>query len=332
MLNQDLIAGGALAIFGVVLIFTFVFGLGFVLAWRAAFFFKWTPITRVIGRAAPYLYGAEAGRLLRFSTEVDALREEGKIEDAAALATQWVQDEEITIESRNAAIDILISAGAYQTALRAERRESYRTGAEDECGLALIQINLAEADYNLGRWDEAKARVDPIERSCSAYPITWAGLLVQRAWIAAHQGRAAEALALCDAVKPQWFPRDFRAEYHFARAAALLASGALDEADAAVAQGAHAAKRISSARNALFLRGQVAAARGDWASAESHCRSAAEHRHRGQGGAGLLLWARALRELGRDDEAKDALRLVLERDPESESAATAAALPNDSNR
>jgi len=59
---------------------------------------------------------------------------------------------------------------------------------------------------------------------------------------------------------------------------------------------------------------------------ESLCRSAAEHRFRGQGGAGLLLWARALRTLGRNDEADQALRLVLERDPESESVVTAAAL------
>lgn len=324
------VVGGALVLFGLVLGVAVLLSVGFLLAWKLAFVFGWSRMARAVGRAAPYIYGSQTGGAVRFNSEVSALREEGRIADAAALATKWVQDENVSITSRNVAIDILISAGAYQTALRAERKESDSTGAADVQGLALIQINLAEADYNLGRWDAAKARLDHVERECSAYPITWAGLLLQRAWIAAHQGRAAEALALCDSVQPRWFPRDFRSEYYFTRAAALLAAGALDDADAAVMEGARAARRISSKRNALFLHARVAAAREDWARVESLCRSAAEHRFRGQGGGGLLLWARALRETGRNEEAEQALRLVLERDPESESAATAATLLNES--
>ena len=44
-------------------------------------------------------------------------------------------------------------------------------------GLCLIQINLAEAEYNLGQ-------------------------LQQRAWIAAHEGNAEQALQLTSATKP----------------------------------------------------------------------------------------------------------------------------------
>src|SRR5258708_17035757 len=82
--------------------------------------------------------------------------------------------------------------------------------------------------------------------------------------------------------------------------------------------------RRSINRNPLFLRGCFAAARGDWVSAERLCREAANHAFRGQGGTGLLLWAHALKQLGRPAEADEALRLVSQRDPESD-AATAAA-------
>jgi tetratricopeptide (TPR) repeat protein len=304
--------------------------LGLVVAWSVAFTRGWWRTVRALGRPAPYIIGPKLGGTLRFDGDVFALREAGRIEDAAALATGWIQDENVPMESRNTAIDILISAGAYEAALNAERRASHRTGVMDARGLALIQINLAEADYNLGRWDDAKRRLDPLDAECSRHRITRAGLLVQRAWIAAHQGRATEALELCAAVKPRWFPASYRAEYYFAQAAALLAADRLDAAEAAVADGARAARRISSERNALFLGARVAAVRGDWAGVERLCRLAAEHSFRGQGGEGLLLWARALRELGRGSDATEALRLVVQRDPESESAATAAALLSES--
>ena len=196
--------------------------------------------------------------------------------------------------------------------------------AVDAIGLALIQINLAEAEYNLGRWDEAEARLRPRDLGCWRFPIARAGLLQQRAWIAAHRGRAAEALELCASMNPRWLPPIFRAEYHFTRAAALLAVGRIDEAAAAVSQAEALAKRLSSKRNALFMGARVAAARGDWVSAERLCREAANHAFRGQGGAGLLLWAQVLRQLGNRPQADEALRLVSERDPESEAATKAA--------
>ena len=127
-------------------------------------------------------------------------------------------------------------------------------------------------------------------------------------------------------MKPRWLPLAYRAEYHFTRAAALLAADRNNDADAAVKDGEKVARRRSSRRNALYLRARVAAAGGDWDRAESLCREAAGHAFVGQGGAGLLLWAQALRTLGRDREADETLRLVSQRDPESDAARSAAEL------
>jgi tetratricopeptide (TPR) repeat protein len=196
--------------------------------------------------------------------------------------------------------------------------------AIDALGLALIQINLAEAEYNLGRWDQAETRLRPLDLACWRFPIARAGLLQQRAWIAAHRGRGVEAVELCALMKPEWLPPTFRAEYHFTRAAALLAVGRIDDAEAVVNLAEGLAKRLSTKRNALFMRARVAAARQDWVSAERHCREAADHPFRGQGGTGLLLWAQALRQLGQHAQAEEALRQVTERDPESDAAVTAA--------
>jgi tetratricopeptide (TPR) repeat protein len=198
--------------------------------------------------------------------------------------------------------------------------------AREALALALIQINLAEAEYNVGRWDEAEARLRPLDLACWLYPITRTGLRQQRAWIAAHRGRAVGALELCASADPRGLPRKYRAEYHFTRAVALLASGRVDDAEGALDRGAKLAQRISSKRNVLFLRARLAAARDEWDRAERLCSEAVRHRFRGQGGAGILLWAEALRRLGRQGEADAALRLVAERDPESEAAAAAAGL------
>jgi tetratricopeptide (TPR) repeat protein len=282
-------------------------------------------LSRALGRATRHLVGSSYGGALAFQGDALALRENGDLAGAVALAKARVAEKGIPAWSRNLAIDILISAGEYGAALDAEPPLCMPSDAHEALGLALIQINLAEADYNLGRWEAAEARLRPLDLACWPFPITRAGLLQQRAWIAVHRGRAAEALELCDAVKPRWLPSIYRAEYHFGRAAALLALGCIDDAEIAVGHAEVVARRLSSKRNALFLRGHLAGARGDWVTAELHCRAAANHVFRGQGGDGLLLWAHALNQLGRSLEAGDALRLVAERDPESAAARTAAA-------
>jgi tetratricopeptide (TPR) repeat protein len=280
---------------------------------------------RVLARPLKVLLGSSYGASLVFEYESRAVLEAGNITSAAAMAQARVAEGTIPSWSRNTAVDVLIAAGAYEAALRAEPPPCMPKNAADALGLALIQINLAEAEYNLGRWNEAESRLRPLDLACWPFPIARAGLLQQRAWIAAHLGRPEEALRHCMATKPHWLPKIFRAEYYFTRVATHLAAGRLDDADAALAQADGIALRTSSKRNVLFLRARIAAARGDWATAERQCREAANHPFRGQGGDGLLLWARALQKLGRTAEATHALRLVAERDPESEAARTASA-------
>jgi hypothetical protein len=138
-------------------------------------------VSRALGRAATYILGSTYGGNLKFHSEGVALREEGKLTEAAALATARLADKSVPALIRNVAIDILISAGAYETALRAEPLPFIPTRAHDALGLVLIQINLAETDYNLGRWGAAEARLRHLDLACWCFPIARAGLLQQRA-------------------------------------------------------------------------------------------------------------------------------------------------------
>ncbi len=298
----------------------------FALAAYLSFLYGAWPLARALGRAAPYVLGPTYGGNLAFQHEAFALREAGDLSKAVALAKARLARKSVPAWSRNVAIDILISAGEYEAARGAEPPPDRARGWYDALCLALIQVNLAEADYNLGRWDAAETRLQGLDLVCRRFAIARAGLLQQRAWIAAHRGRGAEALELCASMKARWLPPIYRAEYHFTRAAALLAVGRIDDAEAAVDDGEGQAKRLSSRRNALFLRARVAAARGDWVRAERLCQEATNHAFRGQGGDGLLLRAQALKKLDRHSEADEALRLVSERDPQSEAAAAAANL------
>lgn len=241
--------------------------------------------------------------------EASALRESGQLEAAVRLVSMLAAPETASPFARNTAVDVLISAGRYRAALAAEGPSP---------PLRIMQINLAEAEYNLGCWDAAEARLRKLGPSGEDPPFVRAMFLLQRAWIAAHRGRGHEALELWTRVEAGWMPKIYRAEYHFTHAVALLAAG--DAASAEAALDRAAPRRISSKRNALFLRARIAAARGDWTAAERLCRSAAAHPFRAQGGEGLSLWAEALHRLGRPAEAREALRLLAERDPESESA------------
>jgi tetratricopeptide (TPR) repeat protein len=159
----------------------------------------------------------------------------------------------------------------------------------------------------------------------SSHPTVKAGWAVQLAWIAAHERKPAEATEHLGGVEADWLPANYRAELHFTRAATHLAAGEPAAAAKALDEARGLLRRGSSARNLLFLEARVAAARQDWALAEKLCREAASHPYKCQGGDGLLLWAKALGELGRPEEAAQARLLVLERDPESESANVARA-------
>ena len=223
----------------------------------------------------------------------------------------------------NQAVDNLNAAGSYAEALALPERFTVH-GSRDSSSELLVQINLAESEYNLGRWSAAWDRLRGLDPLAAAFPITRAGLAQQRAWIAAHTGRPDEALHHWHRAELHDLPRHYHAEHFFTGAVSLISSGNLDDARRCALAGAEAAIRHSSKRNALFIRARVAAAMIDWPRAESLCRAAAAYAYRAQGGDGLLLWGDLLLRLERPIEARQAYGLAIERDRQSQSARVAA--------
>src|SRR5438046_1002635 len=153
----------------------------------------------------------------------------------------------------NRAVDGLVAAGRYAEALALpERFVSH--GSRDTTSELLVQINLAEAEYNLGRWTAAWDRLRGLDPLACAFPIARAGLAQQRAWIAAHTGRPDEAIDHWRRADLRDLPRTYYAEHHFTGAVALIAAGRLDSARECALAGGNAAIRLSSKRNALFIR------------------------------------------------------------------------------
>jgi tetratricopeptide (TPR) repeat protein len=222
----------------------------------------------------------------------------------------------------NSAVDGLVAAGRYSEAL-ALPAQFRAHGPPDTCSELLVQINLAEAEYNLGRWSEAWERLRGLDPMAAMFPITRAGLSQQRSWIAAHTGEPGEALHHWKRADLWDLPDNYHAEHYFTGAVALIAAGDLDAALGCARAGAGVAVRPSSKRNALFIQARVAAAMSDWPLADSLCRFAAGDPYRRQGGDGLLLWGEVLTKLGWRARARQAWLLAVERDAESESASIA---------
>ena len=223
----------------------------------------------------------------------------------------------------NQAVDALIAVGRYAEALALPERFGAH-GSRDSVNELLVQINLAEAEYNLGRWNAAWDQLRGLDPLAAAFPVARAGLAQQRAWIMAHTGRPDEALHYWHRADLGDLPRNYHAEHFFTGAVALIGMGKHDAARGCARAGADRAIRPSSKRNALFIRARVAAATHDWTLAESLCRSAAAFPYRGQGGDGLLVWGDVLTRLERLSEARQAYALAMERDSQSESARIAA--------
>jgi tetratricopeptide (TPR) repeat protein len=228
-----------------------------------------------------------------------------------------------TLQRLNTAVDGLIARGDYRGALALQ--VSFVTDDADTMSELLVEINLAEAEYNLGRWSEAWDRLSGLDPLAAAFPIARAGLSQQRAWIAAHTGHADEALRHLRRAELGDLPRHYHAEHFFTGAVAQLARGDVVAAERYAEAGARASVRPSSRRNALAIRGRVAVAMEDWIEAEHLFRAAAQNPYRGQGGDALLSWGDVLSRLGRSQEARQAYALARERDPQSESAALARA-------
>jgi tetratricopeptide (TPR) repeat protein len=222
----------------------------------------------------------------------------------------------------NQAVDAFIAAGRYAEALALERFAAH--GPRDTVNELLVQINLAEAEYNLGRWNAAWDRMRCLDPLAAAFPIARAGLAQQRAWIMAHIGRPDEALHHWRRADLSDLPSNYHAEHFFTGAVALIGTGKHEAACGCALAGAERAIRPSSKRNALFIRARVAAAGNDWILAESLCRAAAAFPYRWQGGDGLLLWGDVLMRLERLEEATQAYALAIDRDSQSESARIAA--------
>jgi len=223
----------------------------------------------------------------------------------------------------NGLVDGLITAGRYREAL-ALPEQFFVRGSRDTASELLVQINLAEAEYNLGLWDDAWDRLSDLDPLAAAFPITRAGLAQQRAWIAAHTGKPDESIHWWRRADLDDLPRNYHAEHFFTGAVASLGVGRHDAARRCALAGAEVAIRPSSKRNALFIRARVAAAIDEPARAESLCREAAAFPYQAQGGDGLLLWGDLLVRLGRREEAREAYDLAVARDPQSESARIAA--------
>ena len=198
-------------------------------------------------------------------------------------------------------------------------RERVSAGNIDEQRRWAYANTIANGFITAGHYREARERIEVIEDLEMAV-VPAAGVLLQLAWISAHEGDYPLAKEFAFEVSEDEMPGVYQSEVHFARAVALLGLKELDEAERSVRRGLELAKRRSSERNALFLLGRILERRGDVDMAEQILRVGVEHAYRGQGGDGLLLWGDVLASLRRPDEARAAWTLAVERDAQSESA------------
>lgn len=225
----------------------------------------------------------------------------------------------------NACVNAFINAGQYSRAI--QLGAAYETASKDPnfgSQWGLLQTNLAEAEYNLGQWDEALARIERVlaePERCD--PLATVGAHLQQTWVLAYLGRCAEARASFGRADEKSLPPIFRAEYHYTNASLALAEGESGKALEAAQAGLAVAKRASSKRNGFFLRARVLVAIGETAKALEEFERAAAAPYRAQGGDGLLAWGDLLHALGRDVEARIAWQMAVERDPESHWARTA---------
>jgi tetratricopeptide (TPR) repeat protein len=225
----------------------------------------------------------------------------------------------------NTAINTFINAGLYKEALEVERlwpRQEVQSPEEERLDEpeALVQLNLCEAHYNLGDWKAAGERLHRLTEAAGEVPLLSNGILLQRAWIQANTGWGADALSCIEQVRREELPRVYWSEVAFTHAAALLALRRHGEAEQQARVGLKLARRAASTRNGLFLLGRIALEAGRLEEALRHFEAGAAHPYKGQGGSGLLAWGDCLDRLGRSEQAREAWRLVLERDPQSGAA------------
>lgn len=182
----------------------------------------------------------------------------------------------------------------------------------------LLQVNLAEALSELGRFDEAKRL---LETPCESALIE-SGRRCTLAWILSHHGAQQEALGLLEDVDVESLG-PYQCEYWLTLAFAFLKASELERCESALREANTCAVRASSQRNVEFLRASLHQARGDTTAALTHFEAAARHRWRWQGGSGLLAWGDLLAQLGRHEAARAAWTQCTTQDPQSLAAVTA---------
>jgi tetratricopeptide (TPR) repeat protein len=311
-------------LFAAVLAVSFASSLAFVMLRRLAV----AAIPRLAGSFVKYCpaFAAALGSQERVQLALQTTRacNEGRSEESVRLAGKLLDMEgRFSWAFVNCAINSMISAGLYREALRIPTRwrtpERRQQRAFDPSGYLLVQINLVEALYNLGRLGCAMNVLDGISADSArrGTRLVRAGLLVQRAWLEVLRGQPANALESVRLVKPRNLPRLYRAEVAFTLAAALRDLGRLDEAWEAAERGLTQSRRQSSKRNALFLLGSIAARKGQTQHAILLLEQGASHPYRGQGGDGLLLLGDLYGLVGRDAEQRTAYQWAAQRDPQS---------------
>jgi len=210
--------------------------------------------------------------------------------------------------------------GLYREVLAAVERAAPEllTGIPEVISPDVLEVNFAETLTELGRYDDALRVTSP----ASDIPLCEAGRRCARSWVLSLLGRPEDAVRELEGVnEPSLLA--YRAEYWFNVTFAQLIAGNLDAAADALQRSRDVMVRESSRRNFYFLLARLRWAQGRRDEALSHFETAAKHRWRWQGGAGLLAWGDALKELGRDDDARAAWAQCISQDPQSLAAAIA---------
>jgi tetratricopeptide (TPR) repeat protein len=257
-----------------------------------------------------------------------ALKDLGRTQDALREMDRFLDElpvETCTWAYVNMGVDLYVHAGLYRRALDLTERwsEAARVhGRElDAISCAITRINQAEALHNLGHDDAALARLESVAEVAEGDPLAISGLRCLRAWILVHRGAleaARSELSLVD-----WAAlSDYHAELNYTWAALERECGDSKRALEHAETGLRLARVASSRRNGKLLVAELAARAGDEARARDLFADAIGSNYRGQGGQGLLRYAK-LSSTRDDVEVDHILELVLERDPESRFAVEA---------
>jgi tetratricopeptide (TPR) repeat protein len=249
--------------------------------------------------------------------------ENGRLDEALELSERMAEHWPLSPTPANALVEMAITTGHYRRALSAS--EEWKERIRDipvkhpHPELLLIELNVTEALYNLGRFGCAERRLNAMRDAVvkSRWLLLLHGFRTQRAWLFMLRNRPKKALSVIERVNDRRLPRLYRAEVAFARAAVLRDLGRLDEARTEAERGRSIAKRCSSKRNALFLLGSIAARANDIPRAIAYLEEGAAHVYQGQGGDGLLLLGDLYGRDGRREDQKRAYEWAARRDPES---------------